>query len=346
MPRSAALFSALISALSAIAIAQKQPAPARPQTPRQALIEMITKGGDSVLKHLTVEVQEMLLQPENKASAPFIKALTSMKPENGLKAFEAGDVLFSYNDPGQHVKYEVQVDNDDLAGTEDTLLLSLHVFRDGKEEDTGFGLMSPHFSISMKQQQSIWRLDKISVGADLPVGNPEFLEKTFFRNFAGESTGIGIVPGWHESSSATPTQPASIPPEQVVTTLAFAEAMFARQHPETGFTCSLAELAETAKLMGVDSQVSRGSYNGYRFAIAGCEGKPAASFQITAEPITVGSGTKAYCTDATQNVRVLEGASAANCLAFGRVQAASDEGGVGWDPVSVRQPEPHKDSPK
>lgn len=322
----------LLSALGAAAVAQNQPAAPKPQTPRQALIEIVTKGGDSVLKHLTVEVQDLLLK--NKSSRSFLTGLASMKPDSGLQSFEAGDVLFSYSNAVQHLKYELQVDNDDLAGTEDTLTLSLHMLRDGKEEDDGLGLMTPHFSVNLKQQQNIWRLNKISVGADFPVGDPEFIQKMFVRDSGGVSGAVAIVPGWHVTSPSTATQPAMIAPEQVVSMLAISETVFARQHPETGFTCSLSELVETAKLMGVDNQVSSGSYNGYRFAIAGCEGKPAASFQITAEPIAAGQGAKAYCTDATQNVRVLEGGSGANCLVSGKVQSAVDQGGVGWDPVS------------
>lgn len=325
MLRKISLISVLLSSLSALVAAQKQPAAAKPQTPRQALIEMVTKGGDSVLKHLTVEVQEMFLKAGNKSSALFLTGLTSMKPQSGLQSFEAGDVLFTYNEPGQNLKYEVQVDNDDMAGTEDTLLLSLHVLREGKEEEAaGLGFMSPHFAINMKQQQNIWRLNKISVGADFPVGDPEFVQKTFLKNAAGGSTGMGIAPAGHIDSSPAASEPASMPPEQIVTMLGFAETTYAHQHPETGFTCSFAELAETAKLMGVDHQVSSGSYNGYRFALTGCEGKPAASFQIIAEPMAAGRGAKAYCTDATQNVRASETGSGANCLAFGKVQASGE----------------------
>jgi hypothetical protein len=299
---------------------------------------MITKGGDSVLKHLTVEVQELLLKPENKSTAPFLTMLGAMKPETGLQTFEAGDVLLSYSEPRQHMKYEVHVDNDDMAGTEDTMLLSIHLFHEGKEEEAGLGFMSSHFTVNMKQQQNIWRLNKISVGADFPVGDPEFVDKMFFKNAA--SAGVAVVPGWHATSSPAGGQPAAMPPEQIVALLALAQATFARQHPETGFTCSFTELSDTAKLMGVDHQVSTGSYNGYRFALAGCEGKPAGSFQITAEPITRNAGTKAFCTDATQNVRVSETGSGANCLAFGKPQSLAGEGGIGWDPVSAVRSKP------
>jgi hypothetical protein len=338
MPRNICFLALLLFSASFIAASQKQAVGVKPQTPRQALVEMITKGGDSVLKHLTVEVQELLLKPENKSSAPVLAMLGAMKPETGLQTFEAGDVLLSYSEPRQHMKYEVHVDNDDMAGAEDTLTLSLHALRDGKEEDAGFGLMSSHFSVNMKQQQNIWRLNKISVGADFPVGDPEFVEKIFFKTSA--SAGIAVVPGWHATSSTVGTQPAAMPPEQIVALLALAQATFARQHPDAGFTCSLTELSDTAKLMGVDHQVSTGSYNGYRFALAGCEGKPAASFQITAEPITPNAGTKAFCTDATQNVRVSETGSGTNCLTFGKLQSTADEGGIGWDPASATASKP------
>ena len=342
MPRKICFLSLLLFSASVIAFSQKQPVVVKPQTPRQALIEMITKGGDSVLKHLTVEVQELLLKPENKSTAPFLTMLGAMKPETGLQTFEAGDVLLSYSEPRQHMKYEVHVDNDDMAGTEDTMLLSVHLFRDGKEEEAGLGFMSSHFTINMKQQQNIWRLNKFSVGADFPIGDPEFIQKMFLKNSEGVAGGVAVVPGWHTSSSSA--QPASMPPEQIVALLALAETTFARQHPDMGFTCSFTELSDTAKLMGVDHQVSTGSYNGYRFALAGCEGKPAGSFQITAEPITPNAGARAFCTDATQNVRVSEAGSGANCLASGKPQSLAGEGGIGWDAVSAVRSKPDKEA--
>lgn len=329
--RKTCLFFLLLSSFTLNALAQKQPPSPKLQTPRQALIEMISKGGDSVLKHLTVEVQEMFLKPENKAAAPILTALTSMKSGKGLQVFEAGDVLVSFAEPGQNVKYEVRVDDDDMAGTEDTLSLSLHVLRDGKEEDSGMWMPSSHFSVNMKQQQNIWRLNRISVGADFPVGDPDFIKKAFLRNDTVlHTTGMTAIAGGADSARQQ-AQAAAMPPEQLVMMLGLAESTFARQHPETGFTCSLAELGETAKLLGVDQQVSTGSFNGYHIGLSGCEGKPAGSYQLFVEPVSAGSGNKAFCSDATQNVRVLEGGNGANCLAFGKAQTSSGWGGGGFD---------------
>lgn len=328
MPRKPSVLLLLVlSVATSFALAQKEPVPAKPQTPRQALIEVVTKGGDSVLKHMTVEVQELLLKPENKS--PALMAIGSMKPESGLEAFEAGDVLFRYSQPAQHLKYEVVVDSDDLAGTEDTFQLSLHMFQDGKEENPQFGLMSPHFTVSMKQQQNIWRLNKISVGADFPIGDPEFVKGTFLKNDTHvHTTGLVATTGGPDAA-ANRTQPVAMPPEQVVTMLGFAESTYARMHPDQGFTCSLSELEQSTKMMGLDQQISTGSYNGYRFALSGCEGKPAGSYQLIAEPLTAGSGEKAFCSDATQNLRMVESGTGANCLAFGKVQSSGTEGEVG-----------------
>src|SRR5262249_37397158 len=159
----------------------------------------------------------------------------------------------AYSDPAQQMKLEVHVDNDDLAGDEDSMLLSLHAFRDGKEVVTEWGFMSSHITVSMKLQQNIWRLNKISIGAEFPVGDPQFVEKTFLKTATGAATGLSSVSGVTGLSAAAlpeahsevslsfasgETTPPVMKPEQVVTMLAYAESSFARIHPEEGFTCS------------------------------------------------------------------------------------------------------------
>ena len=321
----------LLPAVSVLLItssnAQQQSAP-RPQTPRQALIEMISKGGEAITRHLTVEVQQLLQKPGNKSKVPLLMAFGSTKPE-GIETFEAGDVLLVYSEPRQNLKYEVRVDDDDLAGSEDTISLSIHALRDGKEEDTGFGMLATHFSVSMKQQQSIWRLDKISVGADFPVGDADFIQKMFLRDQQQTTyiTGAGRAAGVGGDNSTA--QPATIPPRQIVMRLGMAESFYARLHPESGFTCSLAELSKGPGLMGMDPKISSGTYNGYHISLTGCEGKPTSSFQLFAEPLTPAAGSKTFCSDATQNIRSIEGGSGANCLAFGKVERFDDSEGTG-----------------
>ncbi|HEX7287270.1 MAG TPA: hypothetical protein VF532_13880 [Candidatus Angelobacter sp.] len=325
MPRaSIPLVFFTVVAFSLFASAQQQAAPPKPpQTPRQALVEIATKGAEGISKHLTVEVQALLAKSSNKAAIGFLGSFNSMKPDKGLQAFDSGPVLFTHNDSAQHTKYEVRVDNDDMAGDQDDLQLSLHAFRDGQEQESDFGLLSPRFTVSLKQQQGIWRLSKISLGADVPIGDPAFFEKIFLKTFDQATAGLGAVAGgtYVADSKSSSESPRAMPPEQLIMMLGFAESTFASQHPDKGFTCSLTELAEAGKVMGIDSQVSTGVSGGYRIRLSGCEGRPAGSFQITAEPVVAAAGVKAYCTDATHNVRFSEDGKGSSCLAFGKVSS-------------------------
>jgi hypothetical protein len=343
MPRLRSFFlpvGILFAALSSPS--QQQPAPPKLPTARQALIEMVTKGGDAIAKHLTVEVQNAL--KVNGKSAYALAMLDSIKAESAFQSFDSGAVLFAYEESAQHTKYEIQVDSDDLAGDQDSLSLSVHLFRDGKELDSEWSLLSSHFTVSMKLQQNIWRLDKISVGAEFPVGDPNFIEKAFAGH---QATGFSVLPGVHAAvqadSGAEASKPPAMTPDQVITMLGYAQSGFARQHPDVGFTCSFAELAESSKMMGIDPQVNSGTYNNYRFSLSGCEGKPAGSFQVSAEPMIAGKGAKAFCTDATGNLRVSEDGRSATCLASGKVQHPAEdeeETAIGFDPAGVVQPKP------
>jgi hypothetical protein len=309
------------SLFSLSTLARPQAAPPKPETARQALIEMLTKGGDAQLRHLTVEVQNLL--KSNKRSN--LSGVGMMLPGSGFQTFETGDVLLAYNESTSHRNYEVRVDNDDLAGDEDSMQLSIHSFRDGKEQDDELSLMSLRVTVSMKLQQNIWRVDKVSVSTELPVGDPKFFEKTFLK-MSGEATGLSAVAGGGYWEIEKPEAPApAMPPAQIIRMLALAETLFARQHPETGFTCSLPDLAEMSKMMNVDKQVLTGTFNGYRFALTGCEGKPAGSFQMTAEPLLATPGVEAFCTDATQNLRADENGHSATCLAAGKMYRPPEE---------------------
>ncbi|HET7872399.1 MAG TPA: hypothetical protein VFL42_07790 [Terriglobales bacterium] len=328
MPRSFPIVSFLIViSLTLIAPGQQPPA-GRPQTPRQALTEMVNGGAEGITKHLTVEVQELLAKSNNKAALGVLTGFSSMKPDKNLQAFDSGPVLFAYTEPAQHTKFEVRVENDDMAGDQDDLQLSLHQLRDGQEQETDFGLMSSRVTVSLKQQKGVWRLSNISVGVDLAVGSPEFFKKTLMRDGNNSGTHMGLVASAGGASVKEAAPAPSMPVEQVVMMLGYAENTFANQHPETGFTCSLTALAETNQIMGVDQQVATGVYNGYRFNLSGCEGKPAASFQLTAEPVAAAAGAKAFCTDATHNVRVSEDGKGSSCLAFGKVNNRAFDGGA------------------
>ena len=311
----ATLFLLVFAVLSS---AQQQPAPpAPPQSPRQALIEM---ANGQVVKHLTIEVQQLLNQPENKqALAPLLFA-SSMKKELGqdVQMFESGPVLFSINDEKNHHKIEVQINNDEMSGDQDVLELSVHSFRDGVEQDEEWQTFLSHFTVAMVRQQNVWRLNKIGIGVELAVGDPEFLKKTYLKSMNGGGTGATGV-GLDGHSAATPDetpQHREMSPNLLLMMMGIAEQSYARRHPDIGFTCSLTELKEGSSV-DLNAQIVTGSYNGYKISLTGCQGKPAGSFTIVMEPMA-GTTGKAYCLDATQIRRVADNGNGATCLSSGR----------------------------
>jgi hypothetical protein len=322
----------LLVVFAVLSSAQQQTASAPPQSPRQALIEM---ANGQVLKHLTVEVQQLLNQPENKQALLALGMTSSIKSEMGgdVQLFESGPVLLSVNQPA-HRKIEVQVINDDMSGDEDTMDLSVHSFHDGQEQEEEWQTFLSHFTVTMVRQQNIWRLSKIGVGVELAIGDPEFLKKTYLASMNGKGGMVGgrIGSSVYTTSNTDEVQHVDMAPSQLAMMIGLAERSYAHNHADIGFTCSLPELSETAGTFGLDSQLSTGNYKGYRITLSGCQGKPAASFQLALEP-TTGKGGKAYCTDATGNIRVSDDGRASTCLSTGRVDpaGASEIDSVGVD---------------
>jgi hypothetical protein len=192
----------------------------------------------------------------------------------------------------------------------------------------------------------VWRLNRITVSVELSIGDPAFLDQILGQDGAKKANAVAgnesLLPEPHTELRVTPIEEdsalPSAAPEQLVTLLAYAEREFAWQHPDVGFTCSLADLAETANVK-IDPKVSTGTYYNYHYALSGCEGKPAGSFQIAAEPVAAGPGAKAFCADATQNVRVSEDGRAATCLVAGKVPQDTDaENGVAGVHLVKRSP--------
>ncbi|HEY6968713.1 MAG TPA: hypothetical protein VJA94_05900 [Candidatus Angelobacter sp.] len=313
------------------------PTPPPPQSPRQALIEIIKGGDNALMKHLTVEVQQLLTQTKNKERFLRLGFAGAFGSEPGVEVetFETGPVLLSFNSPKEHKKFEVDVNTDDLRGDQDTLELSFHQFQDGEEQEPEWQPFLSHFSVTLVQQKEIWRLSKVNVGAEFDIGDPEFLKKTMLKGADKETTARQQERREHTPNDE-PSEPPAMSGEQVVMMLGYAESSFASQHPELGFTCSLADLGDTAKQLGLEST---GSFRGYRINLTGCQGRPSGSFQITAEPTTPTG--KAYCTDATHNIRVSDDGRASTCLLAGRstrVQVPDEDESVGVDSSSAAAP--------
>jgi hypothetical protein len=310
--------------------AQPQAQAPPPQTPRQALIEMISGGQEGVMKHLTLEMQKSL-QADGKNSSAQLAVFDQIKSaSSNFQVFETGEVLLSANDPKNNEKVEVHVDSDDLSGDTDNMDISFHQFRDGVEQDIPYAAMLSRFTVGMKRQANIWRLNEISVNIKVPVGDPKLLEK-----FGDGMPGMigGKIGG---SASGKPEKPREMAPREAITMVAFAESTFARSHPETGFTCTLADLAKSNPF-NLDPHIFTGEpYHGYKFSLSGCQDKPSGSFHLVAEPVSAAAGAKAYCTDATNNVRISADGLGSSCIASGKPASFSaEEGSVGWDPIHV-----------
>ena len=302
-----------------------------PQTPRQALIEMVTGGQQGAMKHLTVEMQQSLQGDSKKDAASELAAFDQIKAASSeFQVFESGQVLLSMNDPKSHEKYEVHVDSDDLSGDTDNIDISLHQFRDGIEQDIPYAMMLSRFTVGMKRQANIWRLNDISINIKVPVGDPKLLKK--IGNGVPGMVGGKIGGG----ADAKPEKLRDLSPKQTIELLGMTEAMFARSHPEVGFTCTLADLAKP-NLLNADPRIFRGeTYRGYKFSLSGCTDKPSGSFHLVAEPVSPATRAKAYCTDATNNIRSSDDGLGSSCLASGKLAPfGTEDGNVGWDPIHL-----------
>jgi hypothetical protein len=320
----------LFVAVSFSALFAQQQAPAPPiQTARQALAEILTGGQKAVAKHLTVEVQQLLAKSGNR-SAALLAPIGSIQSEFGqAQTFESGPVLLLINQPREHSKIEVRIENDDLSGDEDTLDLSLHVIRENSEQPPeDWEAFLSRLTVNMKKQAGIWRLNKIGAGVEFPLGDPEFLKKTVLRGFEQADSKVAVVAGNHvEFKNEAPQR--IISGEELIFRASMLEHIYARQHPDIGFTCSLSDLMEVAQSTGIEQQFSAGQNQGNKLSLSGCQGRPAGSFQAVAEPTAQGNGDKAYCIDATGNVRVSDDGRGSTCLTFGRVPSRSNDDSTG-----------------
>lgn len=283
-----------------------------PETPRQALIKILTGDSKVLFAHLTREVQAFASSNE-KGRVWQANGFPNLAGEKNVKVPETGPVLFSFPAPELNARLEVRVDSDDLSGEEDTMEISIHVV-DDQQDDWVYPIPSK-LVIALKREDRIWRLNQLTFVGTYPIGDASFLEAVSKR-FSYNKT---------PSSSSSPSEitqdntPAPDPtPDLVLRSLPFAERNFARMHPETGFTCSLADLVEASENSGpqLDSRIATGTIGGYKFSLVGCQGHPAASFQAVAEP--AGSASrKAFCIDATENLRSAIDGDGTTCIANG-----------------------------
>lgn len=309
----------LLVALGTAGGQQIQVAPKTPtQTPRQAMVELLTGEEAAAKKHLTLEVQKQIAASAGNPVAGGMSLLGLMNMAKGaggpeFQAFGTGPILFSADSPKDRERIELRVESDVVHGETADLDLSLHSFKNDQEESLPIGL---HFLLGLKLQQSIWRLNAITFSIKLPVGDPRLFDPGTWNQslMASRMMGASGIGG----ASATPEK---IPVGRAVKMVGMAENVYLRKHPNSGFTCNLADLINIGRGFDngqpytyLDSEFATGNYNGYRFKLSSCN---SSQFEVTAEPVS-GLG-KAYCSDATNTLRVADDGRGTTCLASGRV---------------------------
>lgn len=294
------------------------------QSPRQALIEMLSGGEAPFKKHLTLEMQSKLqnLMKSSLDNAPSpLLALTGAKSSgaNLFQSFDIGPILFAFNNPDEHERYEVEIDSDEQRGDEDAMGLSLHLVRNGVEHEIPVGLK---ILAKLKRQAGIWRLSTVTMTETLPVGDPRMLEKSWW-----EPT-LAAISATTDDTAATSAvvidERPKMNPLRAVRMIGMAENLYVQMHPGAGYTCNLSNLVNIGKGMDeegmykfMDAEFAGGLYNGYRFTLTGCEHAPARMFRVVAEPVA-GRG-KAYCSDNTNNLRAADDGRGATCLVAGKI---------------------------
>jgi hypothetical protein len=310
----------LVTALSAAA----QPAP---QTARQALLEMLfskTPGGFE--KHLPQATLAALAKAGTKSGTSFLSAFSllssNMTAHGGhLQTFEAGPTLLLLDDPQAHNKFEITVEGDDLRNDEDQIDLSFRTSTDGAAQAG----VKVRLTLIMKQETGIWRLNDVSVTIGASLSDPDFLKAITAKLGTGIS---GDTPG-HPATSVG-TNPMLIAVNEsaavaAVRTFNTAEINYNATFPARGFTCTLADLGGMGsgggmnehQAMLIDPRLASGKKNGYVFALTGCNGIPATSYNITAEPANPSAGTRAFCSDQSAVIHFSADGKAYSCLNAG-----------------------------
>jgi hypothetical protein len=302
----------LLAAFAAIIPSHAQTAtqpPATPQTARQALLEMfLGKSPDAFVKHLPSVATHALIRkgenPETSAVQKISMIGRQFAAQGHVETFAEGPTLLvtEQEEGKQRVKTEVTVERDNLMGENDEIEVSIHVYRDGEPE---FLPVIPRLIFTMTQEKDIWRLTEATLAVHVPLTDPDYLK------------------GVRKKEDETNENMAS----SRVSMIASAEARYVSKYPDRGYSCNLTDLFGKSDPGNTSDQASENyapsligdESSGYHFSLAGCDGKPASKFHITAVPMESDSGMKAFCADESGTVRFEVNGKGASCLSRGQV---------------------------
>lgn len=307
---------ALLATLGAYLPLSAQSPTAAPQTARQALIEMfLSNDPDLFSKHLPEAARKLLRNGFEPYASTILQVSTFGRPmflqRGNREIFDAGPIILR-NESGQGDGMEIVVEHDTLAGETNEIELSAHFYRDGQEQTLS---VIPRLTFTLKQEKSVWRLIEVSATARIPLTDPDYLHALRRRQQEG-----------NESSA-----------QMRIDTIGTAETAYAAKHPDRGYSCDLSALFaqepddnpagdnSDGPQIFYDPGQGSSEWNGYRFALKGCEGSPASKYQITAVPVDSEAATKTYCADESGTLKFIAGATVADCLSRGETISVANE---------------------
>lgn len=292
-----ALFVLFVASL----IAQNPAPEPPPQSARQALIEMfMSKSPDAFKKHLPESAKHALIRQGEGDTSIALKfaGLSSELTRQGehVETFDVGPNLLVSETRDGHERIEVAVEHDSFMGESDEIELSFHVYKDGQEKTLP---VIPRLTFTMQKEQDVWRLAEATAAAHIPLTDPDYLAE--------------IRREQDEANEAAAQNRVSI--------IAQTESSFAKDHPERGYTCALADLFPPSTNQAGNTLNDFGfaneEFSGYRIQLSGCSGNPASRYRLTAVPIDPDSDMKTFCANESGTVKSLHTSKSAECFSRG-----------------------------
>ncbi|HEY6370224.1 MAG TPA: hypothetical protein VIX37_06575 [Candidatus Sulfotelmatobacter sp.] len=303
--RLVSLFVAVVGCISLLAQTPTA-TPPPPQSARQALLEMfLGKGENDFTKHLPETANQTLIHKGDSPETNVVLKISTIGRQmvaqgERLETFETGpNLLISQQNDG-HEKYEIAVEHDTLLDEDDEIELSVHYYKDGQLQSLP---VVPRLIFTLRQEKEVWRLTEVTAAVHAPLTDPDYLK--------------GLRKDQNESNETAA--------QNRVTVLAMAEGNYAARHPDRGYACTVAALvaAEPGAMPGesgfvYDPGQGNEEWSGYRFALTGCDGTPAAKYRITAVPIESDAGIKTFCADESGAFKFVTTGKSSSCFSRGQ----------------------------
>jgi hypothetical protein len=281
------------------------------QTPRQALVQILTTG--DILNHLP-EATRAAIEKSGSASSLMLPAMQMQAMSKGFQVFPAGSVLLSVIQPTGE-KFQVNIDRDELRGDRDDMELSVHGFKNGEEQPLGG--VTPRLTLGMMLERGAWRIQQVGFNIAVKLDDPEFLK-------ALQKSGTQH-PGMSDEITAMST----------LRRIVAAERSYRTAHPEHGYTCSLRDLVSgrgqmaSSPAAALDPALASGQSGIYSYTLSGCGSAPSPAFQVLAVPSQ--AGKRAFCADQTGTLKAASTDAAAECMASGATVESHANTRVRWE---------------